>query len=286
MKITFFLMVFNSDWVLEECLRSVMPYGDVVAVEGPVKYWQNKGYSTSTDSTNVILDELGIKTIHGQWNEKDDMARAGSSLVATDTDFIWQLDADEIWKDGDIVRIKAMLERGNVDSMSFRMWSFYGGFERIMGGFEENFEVHRIQRWQPTRMWAVHRPPTVLDQNGKPWREGRHMNHMATDAFGLRFYHYSYVFPKQMAAKAEYYQAYTGGGCIPDYMHNVYLPWVTGDAQARARVEDMYNGVHDQLPARRGECRTRRFDGEHPKWIAERMDTLKARFDKELGEIL
>jgi hypothetical protein len=281
-KVAWVLIAFNSDYVLEPCLRSVMPYGCVYAAEGPVSFWHKRGYATSTDKTNAILEYYRIPTVHGQWTEKTDESNAALSQVPDDVDFVWVLDSDEIWRAQDIEAILRILATGTVDSMSFRAVSFYGGFERYMTGFEEDFEVHRIQRYYPGARFTTHRPPTINAPDGKPWREHRHMNHHKTDEIGLRFYHYSYVFPTQMEAKALYYAEM--GGNIPDYFERVYLPWVLGDSYERYAIEERYNGVHNWLPSRRGSCRTREFVGEHPAEIQRVMGELKRRLKLELGE--
>jgi len=280
MKITFCLIVFNSDYVLEPCLRSVLPFGDAVAAEGPVDFWQQRGFTTSTDKTNEILDKYHIPTIHGQWLEKTEESNTALSLVDKDTDFVWVLDADEIWKAKDIDVIFDMLSTDKFDSMSFKATSFYGGFDRYMTGFEENFEVHRIQRYYSGCRWATHRPPTINAPDGKPWSKHAHLGHNDTDSLGLRFYHYSYVFPSQMKAKAEYYAEM--GGTIHNYYNRVYLPWVMGDSKEKHRIETIYNGVHNWTIDRRGACKTAPFTGEHPEEIARVMPELVARFNEEL----
>jgi hypothetical protein len=281
MKVAFVLIAFNSDYVLEPCLKSVLPFGNVYAAEGPVTFWQKRGYTTSTDQTNAILDKYKIPTEHYTWKEKDDEQNAAIALVPPDTDFVWCLDSDEIWKAQDIEAILRILETNTVDSVSFKAWSFYGGFDRYMTGFEENFEVHRIQRFYPGARFATHRPPTILAPDGKPWREYRHMNHIKTDEIGVRFYHYSYVFPSQMEAKALYYAEM--GGNIPDYFDRVYLPWALGDSESRYEIEERYDGVHNWLPDRRGPCRTAQFKGEHPAEIQKVMPQLQRRLRLELG---
>ena len=283
--ICFQLIVFNSDFVLRECLSSIAPYGPIVSTEGPVDYWRKQGYMTSTDKTNEILQEFNIPTVHGQWNEKDEMANASLALVPDDTEFIWVVDSDEIWDSHTIEAIMRRLETGDVDSMSFKANSFYGGFERIMTGFEENFEVHRIQRYSPSARWATHRPPTMLAPDSKPWREHNHLNHEATDALGWRFFHYSYVWPSQMKMKADYYHDRDPRGTIENYFERVYLPWVMGPHAKRAAIEKEFSGVHNWLPTRRGPCYTKRYEGEHPYHIQQNMKVLRSRFIQELSSL-
>jgi hypothetical protein len=280
MKITFLVIAFQADHTLEPCLKSIMPFGRVVAAEGPVAFWQRRGFTTSTDTTNDILDKHNIITAQGQWTEKTDEANAALALVPDDTDFVWCVDADEIWKAETIQRVRMILDEGKTDSMSFKAVSFYGGFERYMTGFEENFEVVRIQRYYPGARFTTHRPPTINASDGKPWRNHRHITHELTDEMGLRFYHYSYVFPSQMRMKAEYYAEM--GGTIPDYYRRVYLPWVLGNETARSVIEDEFDGVHNWLPDRRGQCRTERFTGSHPREIELALPEMRKRFNFEL----
>jgi len=87
-KICFQMIVLDglSDYVLAECLQSVLPYGPVIATEGPVKFWQD--HPLPSDRTNEILDHFNIPTIHGKWAEKDEMVNAKLSRVPPDTEFI------------------------------------------------------------------------------------------------------------------------------------------------------------------------------------------------------
>lgn len=281
MKICFQMLVFQSNYVLSECLKSILPYGRVVVCEGPVAYWQQRGYTTSTDGTNEVLHRLlsDENIVHGRWVEKDEMMNAVLHLIPGDTTHVWMVDSDEVWSSPCIEKIMPILD--NYDSVSFRPYSFYGGFDRYMCGFEEDYEWHRIQRWYPGAKWGTHRPPTVNAPDGKPWREHRHLNHMATDKMEVRFYHYSYVFPKQMKDKAEYYASM--GGRIPDYFNRVYLPWVLGDRQ---KIEDEFDGVHDYLPEVRGPCRTVTYYFDHPKEIENSLDSLQEMLVKQLDEAL
>jgi hypothetical protein len=284
-RICFQMIVHNDDYVLEEVLKSILPYGRVIVTEGPVGYYCKKGLGTSTDRTNEILqDYVGEENIvHGVFPEKDQMVNAALHLVPPETSHLWEVDADEVWKCEDIEYVLENLEVHNYDSVSFHMKSFYGGFWRVMEGFESKFEVHRIQRWFPGARWTTHRPPTILSPEGIPWRKYRHWNADQTEAEGLFFYHYSYVYPSQMKKKSQYYASM--GGTIPGYFDTVYRPWILGDETARACIESEFNGVHDWLPERRGSCRTVPFVGEHPREIQLSFDRLVERLEKEVRQL-
>jgi hypothetical protein len=282
MKACFCGMVFNGDFILEEVIRTFQPYGKVVFVEGPVKYYRNRGFTTSLDDTNNILARtIGSENIiHGQWEEKDDEARAVSQLIPLDTDFVWWIDSDEVYHDETFDQVLELLQTNQYDGMSFKAISFYGGFDRVMTGFEAEFEVHRIQRWYPNAVWASHRPPTVLAPDGRPWRDHRYLNHHETAKRNWFMYHYSYVLPSVMKAKSEYYHTWTQ--TIPDYFNRVYLPWVTGNAAKKTEIESAYQGVHDWLPQNRGDCYTAKFTGSHPREIEKSLAKLKQRVNDEI----
>ena len=59
MKIAFGMIVFEGDYVLQQCLEQVYPFAEQILIaEGPVSYWQRQGRTTSLDDTNKILDEF------------------------------------------------------------------------------------------------------------------------------------------------------------------------------------------------------------------------------------
>lgn len=284
-KVVFQIIVLNGQPFLEPCIESLLPFGKVIAVEGAVSYWQQRGITTSTDGTNEVLDRLlGVANVrHGTWLEKDEMVRAAEGMIPADTSHVWAVDSDEIWKPQDLEKILAILD--DWDSVAFRPFSFYGGFERYMAGFEEDcppWGWQRIQRWYPGAHWHTHRPPTVLHPDGQPMRAHRHLTPNKTDKMGVRFWHYSYCLPFQMRAKADYYRFRNPRGTIPNYFEQVYLPWVHGDDAEKSRIEQRYRGVHNE----RGHVAyTQPFTGEHPEVIARRLPELHERFARELAEL-
>lgn len=274
-KVCFQLIVFNGDYVLEPVLESIKPFGPIVVTEGPVRYWMERGFETSTDRTNEILHDLvGMESIvHGQWSEKDEMMNAAIHLIPQDTTHVWMVDADEVWEPSVLAQVIAQLDRW--DSVAFKPNTFYGGFERVLTGFELRAEWIRIQRWHARAHWQTHRPPTVLDPRGVRYHDLRHWDAPIT------FAHYSYVFPKQVKDKVDYYESW-GAGVIPNYFDQVYLRWVRGNLRQKAHVEVENKGVHEWLPARRGDCFTKEFTGKHPEPIARRMMDLTERFEEEM----
>lgn len=290
LKIAFGMIVFEGDYVLKQTLESVYPYASQILIaEGPVRYWQDKGRTTSTDDTNKILQDFPdpdnkITIVHGQFEEKDEQCRAYMPHLKDDTDYIWNLDSDEVFKGEDIKSLIGILEKENYTSVGVRSCSFYGRFEDYIGGFElktDNFL--RIFKVYPGATWLTHRPPTIKAATGVALPEKHLDSDTLWEKHGIQMYHYSYVFPKQVKNKIEYYKAKVSRqNCHPNYFNDIYLPWVKGNRE----VEQAWAGVHEFIPPIRGPSFTVKFEGTHPKSIEDSMDKLKKRFDDELQEFL
>jgi len=293
-KISFGMIVFNGDYILKQNLESLYPFAhQIVITEGPVKHYIQNGYTTSTDDTVSIIKsfpdpEKKITLIQGQWPEKDEMCNAYAQHLTGD--YVWHIDADEIYKKEDMEKVIKYLTDHQNDcySMAFKFRSFYGGFERFISGFEENFETVRIQKIIPGKSkWLTHRPPTMIwPLTGKKCRDMGHVDHFTTDSYGIRIYHYSHVFPKQVKAKMDYYKSWGGGGIISNYWDTLYVPWLKASTdEEKIAVENPTLGVQEWIPSRRGPSYTQRFDGEHPSIIVNVMDELKNRIDNEKKEL-
>lgn len=292
MKITFGMIVFEGDYVLKECLEQVYPFAhQILIAEGPVKYWQDKGRVTSTDNTNSIIDNFPdpdqkIKIIHGQFKEKDDQCNSYIKYLKPDTDYLWNLDSDEIYKTSDLNKIVDYLDHKKPTSLGVRSCTFYGGFENYLTGFElkkDNFR--RIFKVTPGSVWLKHRPPTIK------YPTDINKYHIDSDTLyndiGFQMYHYSYVFPDQVYRKINYYkECISKDNCIDNYFNNIYLPWVLNKNNDRSTIENKYNGVHEFKPSYRGECKTKIFDGKHPESIEKNLNDLKEKLQFQLKKYL
>lgn len=290
MKIAFGMIIFESDFVLKECLESIYPYASQILIsEGPVKYWQQQGYTTSTDNTNNILHNFPdpdnkIKIIHGQYNEKDDQCNAYIKHLNIDTEYLWNLDADEIYKKEDIEKIIKLLETNKYTSIGLKTCCFYGGFNHQLTGFEEKCDFLRIFKVIPGCTWKTHRPPTIS------YPTNITLNHLKGEDLynttNVLMYHYSYVFPKQVYKKINYYKAVVSKNyCIDNYFFNIYWPWVIGDNIIKTNIENQYLGVHEFIPNHRGECYTKLFTGQHPESIMNNMSKLLKEFNDQIEYI-
>ena len=286
------MIVFEGDFVLRQCLEQVYPHASQILIaEGPVTYWQEEGRTTSTDTTNSILQnfpdpENKIKIVHGQFKGKDEQCNAYIKHLSTETDFLWMIDSDEIYKTQDIEATFNFLKEVSPTSVGIRSCSFFGGFGHYLTGFEQNVDNFlRIFKVTPGSTWVTHRPPTMghLKDIDK--------KHIDSEFFlaltGVQIYHYSYTFPKQVYNKMRYYKAKVSrDNCIDGYFDKIYLPWVTASTEGeRKEIEEKYKGVHEFKPEIRGACFTRPFEGVHPEAIEKSLPDLKQRFYTELEEV-
>jgi hypothetical protein len=288
-KITFTMIVFNGDYVLKENLESIYPFAEKIVIsEGPVKHYQNKGFKKSTDKTIEIIKnfpdpENKITLIHGPWASKDAMCSAQTPYLKGD--YVWHVDSDELYKKEDMERIiKYLTNHKECYSMAFKLCSFFGGFKRQISGFEETFEVHRIQKIIPGKSkWLTHRPPTMIwPPTGKKCRDMGHVGCKITDSWGIRIYHYSFVFPTQVKAKTEYYYNRDPQGIVADYWNKLYVPWMRASSDIeKLKIEQPTKGVHVWLPERRGATFTKNFNGEHPITIKNSIPALERRIIEE-----
>lgn len=290
MKITFGIIVLNSDFLLRQVLESIYPYAHKICIaEGPVEWWQKQGVMHSTDDTNTILrtfpdPDNKLCIVHGQYKEKHEQCQAWFSMVPKDTDYVWCQDADEIHPD--IPKIIDFLQKEQPTSLGFRSNSFFGGFERIIGGFEQEHSFKRVLKYLPGCQYRTHRQPT-LSLNGQDI-QGKELTGMELyKATGIEMWHGSYISPQMVFDKIRYYEGavIAQGQCIDDYFNALWLNWVL-NPENRAAIENIYKGVQEFKPTARGECFTVPFTGQHPQVIQKYMPELQEKFKQQLQRFL
>lgn len=287
-KITFGMIVFESDFVLQECLEQVYPIAhQIVVAEGPVDYWQRQGRTTSTDTTNEILHsfpdpENKLTIIHGQYKEKDEQCKAYIDSIKDDTEYLCNLDADEIYKSRDLDILSDYLSQENPTSIGVQSCTFYGGLSKYLTGFEQNTDNFlRIFKYIPGSSWLTHRPPTM------DYPKDIRKKHITSNQFyadtGIQMYHYSYVFPDQVYKKISYYKdSVSKQNCIDNYFENIYLPWMNGNGSIKSEIERRYLGVHEFRPQLRGPCYTKNFTDNHPESIESKKPYLLNKIQSQL----
>lgn len=207
------MIVLNGEPFVKYCLQGVYDFAhEIIIVEGAV---ENARHLASPEGRSVdgtvetILNfpdpENKIKLIQkkGFWKEKDEQANAYMEVCTGD--YIWQLDADEFYRRDDIKRIFQLLSTKEIQAVSFKMYSFWGGFNAYAVGGRMEEHVRRIHKYEPGYRYLTHRPPTVLNFQGQSLNDLNALSADQTAQMGIFLYHYSYVFPDQVKTKVTYY---------------------------------------------------------------------------------
>lgn len=286
MRITFCSIVLNGNYVFKQALESVYPYAHrIIIVDGAVRYHAMRGLTKSNDGTLEMLrafpdPENKIEIISGIFEEKTEQCQAFMPHVPADTDYIWCLDSDEVFKPEDIEKTIKVLEEKKPEFVCFNSNTFFGGFNNLISGFEAEHNFKRILRYESGCQYITHRQPTLsCEKPDGVWITGQEMS-----MYGVRMFHYSYTFPKQVYQKIQYYEdaVISKGNCVSNYFDKLWLPWVLGTPEQRFELETNNKGVHEFKPSIRGEAFTIPFEGDHPKVIQSSMRELLTKFNIQL----
>jgi hypothetical protein len=219
-RITFGIIVLNGEPFVRYNLRALYPFAhEIIIVEGAVPAAASIATSSghSTDGTLETLyrfkseedpeNKIQIVTRDGFWSEKDEQSQAYARRVTGD--YLWQVDIDEFYKPEDMQAIIDMLRRDpEISAASFKMRTFWGGFNYVTDGFylRRGQEIyHRLFKWGPGYRYVTHRPPTAVDDAGRNLRTLKWINGDKLERQGIVLYHYSLLFPKQVREKCSYY---------------------------------------------------------------------------------
>ncbi len=264
MRITFGIIVLNGEPFIRYCLRGLLPFAhQIIVVEGPTPNAKGlateDGHSRDTtlqtirdfqkheDPENKVVLVTAEDEGHpdGFWpGEKDEMSRAYAKRATGD--WLWQVDGDEFYHPDDMKTILNELEKGYT-AASFNTLTFWGDPTicvdgiRLRGG---GCQFRRMFKWGPGYTYLRHRPPTVLDETGRDVYKIKPLTGDRLQSLGVRLFHYSLLFPKQVLNKSRYYEQLTGGArndltwvqqnyltlAHPYHVHNMVSHWSWLDA--------------------------------------------------------
>ncbi len=226
-NITFGIIVLNGEPFTRYCIRALYHHAhEIIIVEGACEGARNVATvdGHSRDGTLELLKELkrledpenkiNIVTAEdeghpdGFWpGEKHEQCRAFARRATGN--YLWQVDIDEFYIDNDIRKIKALLIKdSSITCLSFKQFSFWGGFDYFVDSwyFKRHLtEIFRLFKWEKGFQYISHRPPTVINAEGINLKSINFINANQLEKMGIYMYHYSFVFPKQVFAKADYY---------------------------------------------------------------------------------
>ena len=277
-RVTFGIIVLNGQPFLPYCLRSIYPYAyEIIVVEGACENSAREIATPDGHSIDGTLESLQqfkkeqdpenkirIVTRDGFWSEKDEQSQAYANLAKGD--YLWQVDVDEFYKSGDMEFIlNRLLEAPEITCVCVKQITFWGGFDVIADGWylrRIGGIIPRVFKWAPGYRYLKHRPPTILDTEGRDLRKLTCIPGEELSRKGIFMYHYSLVFPKQVIEKSEYYSK-ANWAKIPQatqWAQDVFL-----DLKKPYRVHNVYD-----YPSW-----LERFDGIHPSEIERLRNDLR-----------
>jgi hypothetical protein len=229
-KITFGAIVLNNHPFTREYLRALYPFAhQIIVVEGATPFARHtarpdghssdgtlevlRDFQKTEDPEHKVLVVTAEDEGHtdGFWpGEKDEMSQAYARRATGD--WLWQVDGDEFYREEDIAKVMEWLSREDgLTAVSFHQKTFWGSPDYyvdgpFMRGKETGGEYHRLFRWGSGYRYTTHRPPTVIDEQGRDLRTVKWMDSRATAGHGILLYHYSLLFESQVTGKSSYYQ--------------------------------------------------------------------------------
>lgn len=284
-RVSFGVIVLNGEPFTRYMLRALYPFAhEIIVAEGAAPGARNIATSDghSRDGTLDVLrrfkadedpdNKLTIVTAEdeghadGFWpGEKDEQSRAYAKRATGD--YLWQVDVDEFYKSDDIARVMHILEANpQITGMTFKQITFWGGLDYTVDGWylrRGAANYHRLFKWGPGYTYATHRPPTVLDAEGRDLRKLAWMGAEATAREGLFLYHYSLLLPKQVREKCDYY------GNAPWAKRGGAVQWAE-DAFVKLRKPFRVHNVYD-FPSW-----LERYRGEHPDQVVAMVRDLRS----------
>jgi len=274
-RISFGIIVLNGMPFIPYLLRQIYPYAhEIIVVEGASEYAKDIATSDghSTDATLDVLNEfksredtrniIRVITNEGFWTEKLEQSQAFAKRVTGN--YLWELGADEFYKNKDIERIITLLDNHpEITMVSFNQIAFWGGFEYVTEGYYLKYvldNINRIFKFDKGYQYINHRPSTVVDAEGINLKDKHHLGgNIMCKKYGIYLYHYSTVFPKQVYEKSKYYEKVFNPGFL-NWFENSFL-----ELKNPFRVHGAF-GYRSWI---------KRFKGKHPEQIYNVIDDLK-----------
>ncbi|HYK94615.1 MAG TPA: glycosyltransferase family 2 protein [Candidatus Dormibacteraeota bacterium] len=277
------MIVLNGEPFTAYTLRSLYPFAhEIIVVEGAAPAAKNIATldGHSRDDTLAELrrfkleeDPEGKVTIvtaedegspDGWWpGEKDEQSRAYARRATGD--YLWQVDIDEFYRAEEMALVVQMLrDDPTITAATFKQITFWGGLGyRADGWYLRRGATYyrRLFKWGSGYEYAKHRPPTVLDPEGRDVHTGNALDPEDLARRGIHLYHYSLLLPKQVIEKCDYY------GNATFTRRPAAVAWAQ-DAFLRLGRPYRVHNVYD-FPSW-----LERYDGPHPDEIGRMVDDL------------
>lgn len=230
--ISFGIIVLNGEPFTRYNLRALYPFAHQIIVaegacpgarrvarkdghsrDGTLEALRRFAAEEDPDGKVVIVTAEDEGHADGFWpGEKDEQSQAYARRATGD--YLWQIDIDEFYRPEDMTAVIDMLigsaQHSRPSGACFRTLTFWGGFDHLVDGpylrYERGLSTYkRVFRWGEGFRYVTHRPPTVVDTDGRSMEKLNWIHGRTLARRGIFMYHYSQVFPKQVREKSRYY---------------------------------------------------------------------------------
>lgn len=199
----------------------------------------------------------------GFWpGEKDEQSRAYATRATGD--YLWQVDVDEFYLPEGMQVVCDMLRHDpGISAVTFPTRNLWADPAIAVDGWflrRGAAQVHRVFKWGQGSRYLKHRPPVVVDAQGRDTHEFRWMDAHEMRRRGVWMYHYSLWFPAQVREKVEYYSSW-----------GLHGEWFAGE---RRWLADAYLTLRKPFRAHnvyRYPSWLERYGGPHPPEIGRLM---------------
>lgn len=231
-RISFGIIVLNGEPFTRNCVLQFYDHAhEIIVVEGACTAARNiagdDGHSRdgtmetirriieSEDPQHKIILVTAEDEGHpnGFWpGEKTEQCAAYAKRATGD--YIWEVGIDEFYRSEDIASIRSRIRKDpRISFVDIRQLPFWGSFDYVIDGWyyrgapgmPPQFDIPRISKWGQGYRYVEHRPPTILDDQGRKTRTGKILRASTLARKGIKFYHYCAVFKKQLVEKLSYY---------------------------------------------------------------------------------
>lgn len=203
MKIFVGMIAYNEEYMIEAAIKSIYNFVfKIVVVDGSPT-------GPSTDKTAEIVNSIEansdikkIKYISGTYPNKEQQRNVYLEHMVKDSEnWLFTVDADEIWKKEDLLAIKTVMQSisGAVTAIHFKHIHFWRDFHHIItGGIWDRNILYRINRLIPRCYYRVHNTLSGGEGHSLDGRYARmkevfcyHGGHAQT--WGKEYYKYLYM---------------------------------------------------------------------------------------------
>lgn len=236
MKISFGIITIDGMPFIKHQLTLLYPYAhQIIICEGGDDTWEKlHGYRRSQDETIDVIKNFPdpknkIELIQKKWKDKNHMCHEYSKKISGD--IVWHIDVDEFVDPANIPYLVSLFKKyPEYNCMAPPQIVFWGDTKTILGaqngGAEYLFEMPSIDRiYRHKNGLYIHHLPQrgYFDPKSRNVISGKPFPEDFFTRKGIYNYHFSYVLPRSVLIKMEYYNERLPNCIKPGWYENIFM---------------------------------------------------------------